>query len=73
MGEAKGKVLHTLPPTQGGGIGHQEKVPNGLHGVHRRTFPEGHGPPPQWALRLYCLDKAGELLPRIGGSTRLPP
>ena len=41
MGEAKGKILHTLPPAQGGGIGHQGKVPNGLHGMHRRTFPEG--------------------------------
>ena len=29
MGEAKGDVLHILTPAQGGGIGHQEKVPNG--------------------------------------------
>ena len=27
--------------------------------MHRRTFPKGHGPLTQWALRLYCLDKAG--------------
>ena len=43
MGEAKGDVLHVLPPTQGGGIGHQGKVPNGLHGMHRRTFLEATG------------------------------
>ena len=40
-------------------------MPNGLHGVHRRTFLEGHGPPPQWAPKFYRLDKAGELLPWI--------
>ena len=27
MGEAKGDVLHVLPPAQGGGIGHQGKCP----------------------------------------------
>ena len=68
----KDKVLHVLPPVQGGGIGHQEKVPNGLHDMHRRTFLEGHRPLPQWAPRFYGLDKAGELLPQIGGSTRPP-
>ena len=62
MGEAKGDVL---PPAQGGGIGHQGKVPNGLHGMHRRTFLEGHGPPLQWPQRFYGLDKAGELLPKL--------
>ena len=70
---AEREVLLTLPPAQGGGIGHQGKVPNGLHAVHRGTFLEGHGPLLQWALRFYGLDKAGELLPWIGGSTRPPP
>ena len=73
MGEAKGDVLHILPPAQGGGIGHQGKVPNGLHGMHRRTFLEDHGPLPQWPQRFYGLDKAGELLPWTSGSTRPPP
>ena len=59
---------HSLPHKEEA-LGIKER----LHGVHRRTFLEGHRPPPQWALKLYGLDKAGELLPQIGGSTRLPP
>ena len=73
MGKAERQILHTLPPAQGGGIGHQGKVPNGLHAVHRGAVLEGHGPPPQWAVRFYSVDKAWELLPPIGGSTRPPP
>ena len=73
MGKAERQILHALPPAQGGGIGHQGKVPNGLHAVHRGAVLEGHRPPPQWAARFYRIDKAGELLPWIGGSTRPPP
>ena len=70
MAKAEGKFLCTLPPTQGGGIGHQGEVPNGLHAIHRGSVLEGHRPPPPWAGRFYGMDKAGELLPQIGGSTR---
>ena len=48
-------------------------MPNQLHGMHQRTFLEGHGPPPPWPPRLYRFDKAGEPLPRGSGSTRPPP
>ena len=73
MGKNKGPILHTLPPTQGGSIGHQGEVPNGLHAIYRGAVLEGHGPPPPWAARLYGMDQAGELLSQIGGSTGTPP
>ena len=73
MGKAEGQILRALPLAQGGGIGHQGKVPNGLHAIHRGAVLEGHRPPPQWAARFYHVDKAGELLPWISGSTGPPP
>ena len=42
---AQGHLLLILPPAQGGGIGNQGKVPDGLHAVHRGPFLEGHRPP----------------------------
>ena len=72
MGKAQRKILHTLPPTQGGGIGHQGEVPNGLHAICRGSVLEGHGPPPSWSVRFYSVDQAGELLSQIGGSTGPP-
>ena len=73
MGKNKGPIFHTLPPAQGGGIGHQAEVPNGLHAIHRGAVLEVHGPLPQWAARLYGIDQARELLSWIGGSTETPP
>ena len=69
MGKGEVQILHPLPTTQGGSIGHQGEVPDGFHAIHRGAVLEGHGPPPQWAARLYSMDQAGELLSRIGGST----
>ena len=68
MGKNKGPILRTLPPAQGGSIGHQREVPNGLHAFDRGAVLEGHGPPPPWTVRLYGIDQAGELLSWIGGS-----
>ena len=73
MGKNKGPFFCTLPPAQGGGIGHHGEVPNGLHAIHRGAVLESHRPPPQWAARLYGMDQAGEILPWIGGSTGPPP
>ena len=61
MGKAERKILCILPPTQGGGIGHQGEVPNGLHATCRGS------------ARFYSVDQAGELLSWIGGSTGPPP
>ena len=52
MGKNKGPIFRTLPPAQGGGIGHQGEVPNGLHAIHREAVLEGHRPLPQWAETL---------------------
>ena len=73
MGKNEGPILCTLPPAQGGSIGHQGEVPNGFYAVHRGAVLEGHRPLPQWAVRLYGMDQAGELLPWIGSSTGPPP
>ena len=73
MGKGEGKILCTPPLTQGGSIGHQGEVPNGLHAIHRGSVLEGHGPPPPRAVRFYGMDQAGELLSWIGGSTGPPP
>ena len=73
MGKGEGQILHTLPPTQGGSIGHPGGAPNGLHAIHRGLVLEGHGPPPLRAVRFYGMDQAGELLSWIGGSTGPPP
>ena len=73
MGKGEGQILCPLPPAQGGSIGHQGEVTNGFHAVHRGAVLEGHGPLPQWAVRLYGMDQAGELLSGIGGSTGPPP
>ena len=73
MGKNKGPILQTLPPAQGGGIGHQGEVPNGFHAFYRGAVLEGHGPLPPQAVRLYGMDQTGELLSRIGGSTGPPP
>ena len=35
MGQNKGPILQTLPPTQGGSTGHQGEVPIGLHAFDR--------------------------------------
>ena len=52
MGKAERQILQALPPAQGGGIGHQGKVPNGLHAIHRGAVPEGHRPPPERSHNL---------------------
>ena len=67
MGKGERQILHPPPPAQGGDVGHQGEMPNGLHAVHRGAILEGHGPPTQWTARFHGVDKAGELLPRIGG------
>ena len=73
MGKGERQILRTLPPAQGGSIGHQGGAPNGFHAIHRGSVLEGHGPLPPWAVRFYGMDEVGELLSWIGGSTGPPP
>ena len=44
MGKDEREIFHTPPPMQGGDVGHQRKVPHGVHALCGRAVLEGHGP-----------------------------
>ena len=67
MGKDEREVFHPPPPTQGGDVGHQREVPNGVHALHGGAVLEGHRPLTQWTVGFHWVDKTGKLLSWIGG------
>ena len=66
---AKMKERNSSPTSshQGGGVGHQRKLPHGIHALYGRPVLCGHGPQTQWVKGLHRMDKTRQLLPWIGG------
>ena len=67
MDKGEGGVLHPSPPTQGGDVGPQRGVPNGLYALRGGAVLEGHRPLTHWTVGFHRVDKTRKVLSHIGG------